>query len=159
MVTPQFGQLSWPRARRGVPATAEGSRAPRQNAPEHCQQRGFAAAREPHQQGQSTAAERQTDAVQGRARARPFTKPLYHIDGFEQWFVHCRNATAGSMRSTFTMAAVADRMHIRTVSRKRPNVSPGVMTIGNEVSAVDLTTTKPMHAARPKPMTALSNAG
>jgi len=56
------------------------------------------------------------------------------------------------------MAASADATHMTTVSRNRPKVSSRVMTIGSAVFAVIMTMTKPMLAAREKPMTALSSA-
>lgn len=56
------------------------------------------------------------------------------------------------------MAATADTTHIKMVSANKPDVSKGVITIGNPVSTVSLTMTKLTVAASKKPMIALSSA-
>ncbi len=62
------------------------------------------------------------------------------------------------MRVTFTMAEIADTIHMTMVSRNSHIIKTGVVTTGSAESAVDATTTRSMHAASRNPITALSNA-
>ena len=41
--------------------------------------------------------------------AGPVAEELHHVDGFEHGFGHRVNTMAGSMRITFTIAAMAER--------------------------------------------------
>src|SRR6187399_1069868 len=130
----------------------------RQHAPKDGQQRGLAAPGRSHQQGEFAAVERQADALERRHLASATAKLLCQVHRLEQWFGHRVNTTAGSMRVTWTIAAIEDPMHMTRVKTNSPAISSGVMTIGNAVPAVSRTTATPASAAREKPMMALSTA-
>src|SRR5512140_529714 len=139
-------------------ADANGPLRRRQHASENGQKRGLAAPGRSHQQGQFAAVEREAHSLERRHLASAAAKDLRHIHRLEQGFGHRVNTMAGSMRVTCTIAANADPMHMTTVSTNRPTFSPGVMTIGNAVAAVNFTMASPMSAAMEKPMTALISA-
>ncbi len=63
--------------------------------------------------------------------ARAGAEKFDDVDGLDHRFGHCLNTLAGSMRTTCTMAAMADATHITTVSKNRPGSVRGVITIGN----------------------------
>src|SRR5665647_180610 len=130
----------------------------RQHASENGQQRGLAAPGRSHEQRQFTAFERQAYTLERRHLRSAAAKDLRHIHRIEQGRGHRENTMAGSMRVTCTIAAIADPMHITTVSRKSPIISPCVMTIGNAVAAVSFTMVSPISAAIEKPMMAFRSA-
>ena len=62
------------------------------------------------------------------------------------------------MRVTLTIAEIADRAHMPTVSTNKPSVSLGVMVTGKTAFAVAFTISKPNTAAIENPMSALKKA-
>src|SRR5260370_22656980 len=158
MPPPQLGQLFGPRPGRSTAGAAGGALLRRQDASEHGQQRGLAAAGRPHEQRQFSASERQIDAPEGFHSPRSLAEDSHDIHGLDHRLRHRVKTMAGSMRVTTVMAEIAERAHMNRVSANRPKGSPGGITIGEAVPLVSATTAMPMPAAIGKPMTALSSA-
>ena len=80
------------------------------------------------------------------------------IGGLEHNLGHRENTKVGSIRITFTIAAIAEPMHIVNVRTNSATVSSGVMITGSADSAVAAATILPIAAAPAKPTMALSSA-
>ena len=126
------------------PAHGQRARGRRQHAAEDQQQRGLAASGRAHQQRQFAAFERQIDAAQRLHLARTAAQRLCHLPRFYDKIAHRMNTVAGSVRSTRTIAPIADITHMATVNIDSATNSHGVITIGNALFAVIWTTTAPM---------------
>src|SRR5258708_24986 len=130
----------------------------RQDASEYGKERRLAAAGRSHQKDQFTACERKTHASESLHLTWPASENFHDVDGLHHGFCHRVKTTAASMRITCTMAKVADKIHITTVSRNKPTLIRGVMSTGKAASAVASTMIKPMPAAIQNPMMALRSA-
>src|SRR5229473_1923983 len=139
MPPPQLGQLLGPRPARSPTEDADGALRRRQDASEHGQQRGLAAAGRTHEQRQFSASERQIDAPEGFHPPRALAEDSHDIHGLDHRRRHRVKTMAGSMRVTTVMAEIAERAHMNRVSANRPTVRPGVMTMGKAVFLVAAT--------------------
>src|SRR5262249_29272284 len=130
----------------------------RQHAAEDRQQRRLAAAGRPHQQRQFPPVQRQVDRLQRLDLRSPLPQHLADALCLEDRLIHRASTMTGSMRTTRMIAAIAETMHMTTVSANRPITSSRVITIGSALRAVRWTTTAPIAAAMQNPITALSSA-
>src|SRR5262249_23511169 len=158
MVTPDFCESLLVSSGGRRPADGRRTRAWRQHASQDQQQRGLSAAGGAHQQGQLAALQGEVDAAQRLHLAGAASKRLLDPLCFDNGFIHRMNTVAGSMRTTRTIAPMAEATHMITVSANRPAISQGVITIGSALFAVISTTAKPIAAAMMNPITALSSA-
>src|SRR5262249_33971827 len=121
-----------------------------ENAAQDRQQRGFAAARRAHQQGELTGAQRQADAFEGADLAGTAAELLGDVLRLQHdvgWLLEARIAThfgrkagrvgyhrlntiAGSMRITLPIADSAEMAHMPMVNASSSAARPGVIMIG-----------------------------
>src|SRR5207245_9666250 len=98
-------------------------------------------------QRQLAAPQRQVDAAQRLHLHCTTAQRFRNRFGFDDGVLHRMNTVAGSMRTTRTMAPIAEATHITTVRTDSATISQGVMTIGSALLAVIWTTTAPRPAA------------
>src|SRR5262249_30319660 len=158
MLATQDGGLLGPEPGGRMAADAHAAAGRGEHAAEHREQRGLAAARRPHQQGELAAGEREIDALERLDAPGTLAERLRDRGGFDHGLAHWANTVAGSMRVTTRMAEIAAMVHIATVSVNRPRVRVGVMTTGRAASTVACTMASPITAAMAKPTSALSSA-
>src|ERR1700751_3343786 len=158
MVAPQGRQLFRLEPRGGAAADADRTHVWRQHAAKHGQQRRLAAAGRSHQHHQFAAGERQAYAAQRLHSCGALPKKFDDVAGLHHWIAHRVNTTAGSVRITWTIAAIAENTHMATVRKNRAARSPAGISTGRAESAVTLTMIMPIAAAMPKPTAALMSA-
>src|SRR5262249_40600328 len=122
-----------------------------QHAAQNRQQRGLAAPRRPHQQGKFAAFERETHPFECLYLTGAMAERLGDVDGFyhRSVVIHRVKTVAGSIRITCTIAAMAEIMHMPTVSANKAANTVGVRMMGSAESAVSRTTRAPIAAAMP----------
>src|SRR5215471_15571703 len=145
-------------ALRRMPADEHAALGRGQHAAENRQQRGLAAARRAHKDGQFAAGNRQVDVFEGAHLPSAGAEHLAHIARFDCRDNHRDMTMTGSIRTTRMIAVIAEPTHITIVSAKSPPTKAGVITMGSALLAVTCTTTYPIAVASAKPITAFSSA-
>ena len=125
MLAPQRGELLGPEPGGRMAADADRAAGRRQHAAEHGQERGLAAARRAHQQGELAAGEREIDALERLDAPGALAEHLGDVGGFDHGLRHWANTMAGSIRVTTRIAEIAAMVHIATVSSEQAERQDG----------------------------------
>src|SRR5262249_748209 len=144
MLAPQFGELFRSEIRRRLPADPNDTLVWRQDAAEHRQQRGLAAAGRTHQQRQLTAMHSEVNAAERLHLRGTLAQKLDDAARLHDRVAHRLNTIAGSTRVTLRIEASAEMTHMTTVSTNTMTVNAGVISTGSAEAEVTLTTNCPM---------------